>query len=203
MARGSMTDSDLAALLDGQINAAIDYDTSDLSSRRELAIKYYEGEVDVAAEKGRSSVVSRDVADTHGLIMPGLKRIFFGSDNIVKYEATKPGQEQFAQQATDYVNYIVMRECDGYRNLGNAMHDGVLLGNGMMKHWWDGTPEYTTEEFTGIDDAAYQKLFLKDDGTPDPDVEELEHTAYLAGEEPEALDEGDEADEPANDDEPA
>ncbi|MDQ3024674.1 MAG: hypothetical protein M3R04_09895, partial [bacterium] len=145
-----MTEHDLSALCDGHINDAKSYDSSDLSGRREKALRYYEGDVsqDIPAQPGRSSVVSRDLADKHGEILPGLKRVFFGSDNIALYEPQKPQDEDFAKQATDYINYVVLRECDGIRHLTYAMSDGVLLGNGALKHYWDPTVEYTTESFT-------------------------------------------------------
>jgi hypothetical protein len=188
--RNKMSEDELAALLDGQINDALDYDRSDLSALREKALKYYEGEIDIPSARGRSSVVSRDVSDTHGLIMPGLTRVFLNAEKVVDYQPTRPEFKaatdpktgkptkidlatQKAAQATDLVNYVAMKECDGYRQLRNAMHDGVLLGNGILKHWWDKTPTYTTEDFTGLSDDAYTLLLS------DPDVEEvLEHSEY-------------------------
>jgi flagellar biosynthesis GTPase FlhF len=122
--------------------------------------------------EGRSTVVSRDVSDTHGLILPGLLRIFFASENVVVYEPTRPEHEAYAQQATDLVNYVVMREAEGYRHFRDAMFDGTLLGNGILKHWWDDTPEFTTETFTALSDEDYA-LLLDDD-----EVEEIEHEEY-------------------------
>jgi hypothetical protein len=168
-----MTDDELAALVDGQVNDAKTYESSDLIQLREKALKYYEGEIDIPSAPGRSSVVSRDVADTHGLIMPGLMRVFLATDNIAIYNPRTRADEKFARQATDYVNYVVMRECEGYSQFRSAFHDGLLFGNGVLKHWWDFTPEYSTEEFSGLSDDAYMGLVT------DPDVEEvLEHTEY-------------------------
>jgi hypothetical protein len=168
-----MTDDELAALVDGQVNDAKTYESSDLIQLREKALKYYEGEIDIPSAVGRSSVVSRDVADTHGLIMPGLMRVFLAADNIAIYNPRTRADEKFARQATDYVNYVVMRECEGYSQFRSAFHDGLLFGNGILKHWWDFTPEYSTEEFSGLSDDAYSML------AADPDVEEvLEHTEY-------------------------
>lgn len=168
-----MTDEDLAALVDGQINDAKNYESSDLTQLRERALKFFEGEVDVPAAPGRSSVVSRDVADTHGLILPGLMRVFLATNNIAIYEPKTQADEKFARQATDYVNYVVMQECEGYSAFRSAFHDGLLMGNGILKHWWDETPEYATESFSGLSDDAYAML------VNDPDVEEvIEHTEY-------------------------
>ncbi len=168
-----MTDEELAALVDGQINDAKNYESSDLTQLREKALKYFEGEVDIPAAPGRSSVVSRDVADTHGLILPGLMRVFLATDNIAIYEPKTQADEKFARQATDYVNYVVMKECEGYSQFRSAFHDGLLMGNGILKHWWDQTLEYDTESFSGLSDDAYTML------VNDSDVDEvIEHTEY-------------------------
>jgi hypothetical protein len=168
-----MTEDELAALLDGQIEDAKNYESSDLTQLREKALKFFEGEVDIPSAPGRSSVVSRDMADVHGMILPGLMRVFLATDNIAIYNPETQADEKFAGQATDYVNMVVMRECSGYRQLRSSMHDGLALGNGILKHWWDETPEYTTESFSGLSEDAYTML------ADDPDVEEIiEHTEY-------------------------
>src|SRR5215207_5965192 len=166
--------TELTALLDGQIADARDYDSGDLSAKRIKALEYEEGTmVDVPALKGRSSVVSRDVADTIGLIEPGIIRVMLGADEIVRYEPKRPEHEDIAKQETDYVNHIVMMECDGYRQLKFAIRDGLRHGNGIIKHFWDPTPKYSVERFTGLDDTAYNQLVA------DEEVEEvLEHTEY-------------------------
>lgn len=169
-----MSERDLAALVDGLIGDAIAFDSSDLAQRREMALRYFNGEVpDITAMDGRSSAVSRDVADVHGLIMPGLMRVFLAADNVAIYEPRRPEHEPFAKQATDYVNYVTLRESDGYRQFRAAVSDGLLFGNGILKHWWDPTPEYKAQSFTGLSDDDYTALVADDD------VEEvLEHSEY-------------------------
>jgi hypothetical protein len=181
-----MTEDELAALVCQDIDGVNAF-ASDDASRRDKALEYAEGVMkDVPSKEGYSKVVSRDVADTLGLIKPGLNRVFFGSERIAEYEPTrqqiekdpKTGKdrdlsEDRADQATDYINYVTMKECDGYRHLNSAFHDGLLHGNGIIKHWWDPSKEYSTEEFTGLTQMAYEDLVA------DPEVEEvLEHSEY-------------------------
>ena len=72
-----MNDTELKALLGQEISAARLYDDSTLSSKRSRAIEYFEGKMsDIPALPGRSSVVSRDVADTIGNMLPGIMRVF-------------------------------------------------------------------------------------------------------------------------------
>lgn len=196
MARHSkqMSESRLLAIVDQQISDAKQFAGSDRDTHREWALKFFEGKVDFNAEEGRSKVVSRDVADTHGFILPSLLRVFFASDRVGVYEPTRPhfraveerdedtGEVRtirkdvsgdLADQATDYVNYVLMRECNGYRHIRDAFSDALLLGNGPLKHWWDDTKEYTTESFSNLTEEQYQ-LVASDDA-----IEEIvEHASY-------------------------
>jgi hypothetical protein len=175
----AMDEKELLAQLDGQISDAESYSGSELSAHREAALKYYDGDMskDLPSKVGKSSVVSQDVADTIGWILPSLMRVFLAAEHVGIYEPEKPGDEAGAKQATDYVNYTLLREAEGYQVLRSAMFDGLLVGNGILKHWWDAAPEYCTEEFSGLDDMAYTML------VEDDDVEVVEHSAY-EGDEP-------------------
>jgi hypothetical protein len=171
MARKKMTEEELASLLDGQIADAVSYEEAELSALRDKALAYRDGEMeDVPAESGKSSVVSYDVQDTIAWIKPGLMRIFANSDRVVEFEPKGPGDEEAAQQATDYINYVFQRECNGYKVLLDAFDDSLGLGNGVILHWWDPTPCYETESFSGLSDDAFTEL------VSDDNVEVLEHT---------------------------
>jgi hypothetical protein len=164
MARKRMNDADLKSKLDQQISDSISYDQSELRERRIRAIDYYEGEVrDIESLPGRSSVVSHDVSDTIGWILPALVRIFLSSDHVVVYEPRRPDSEAGAKQATDYVNYVFQSENDGYKILHAALFDGLLFGNGIIKHWWDDTPEYCTETHSNLTEDAFLALMSRGD----------------------------------------
>jgi hypothetical protein len=173
--REPLTDYDLAAIIDEQINDSTRYEESNLAMKRQKAIKYFEGnntlDGDVPYMEGRSSVVSMDLADTHGWIMPSLLRTLAGGDRYVLYRPTRPGAEEPAKQATDYINYVFNTECDGYRVLHNAIFDGLLLGNGVIKHFWDESPKYEVETRVGITETEFIQL------AHDPNVQILQHTA--------------------------
>lgn len=154
-----MTEGQLAAMVRSEIDDAIGYDESDISVRRALALDYYNGDVpDVPAEEGRSKATSHDVADVIGWVLPGLMRTFLGSDRVVEYEPENPNDEPYAQQATDYVNYVFLRECEGYRVLYDGCFEGLLFGNGVIKHWWDRKPKYEVQDYSGLSDEAYTML---------------------------------------------
>lgn len=146
-----MDDDRLKALLSQEISAALTYDDTELSKKRRKALEYYRGEMtDTPAMPGRSSVVSKDLADTIGWMLPGIIRVFTASDRMAIYEPEKPGDEDFAKQATDYANYVFLKDNPGYRIMWDATHDSLLLGNGIVKHWWDKKEECEYTDHTGL-----------------------------------------------------
>jgi hypothetical protein len=158
-----MDDDRLKALLSQEISSALTYDDTELSQKRSKALEYYRGEMsDTPAMPGRSSVVSMDVADTIGWMLPGIIRVFTASDRMAMYEPEKPSDEEFAKQATDYVNYVFMKENPGYRIMWNGTHDSLLQGNGIIKHWWDTKKEFEVTEHSGLTEE--QIAILQQDG---------------------------------------
>lgn len=146
-----MDDDRLKALLSQEISSSLSYDDTELSQKRTKALEYYRGEMtDTPAMAGRSSVVSRDVADTIGWMLPGIIRVFTASDSMAIYEPERPGDEQFAKQATDYANFVFLKDNPGYRIMWDATHDSLLLGNGVVKHWWDDKEECEYSEHSGL-----------------------------------------------------
>lgn len=141
---------ELKALLSDEIRSAITYDATELSDKRSRALEYYRGEMrDTPAMTGRSSVVSRDVADTIGWMLPGIIRVFTAPDRMVDYEPVGTEDEEFAEIASDYANHIFFKDNLGYRILWDSTHDALLQGNGIVKHFWDESEQCTYEVMTG------------------------------------------------------
>lgn len=149
--RSRPSERDIKALVAEEIRSAINYDETELSAKRAKAMEYYRGEMnDTPAMPGRSQVVSRDVADAIGWMLPGVIRVFTASDRMAIYEPVQPRDEAGAQQATDYVEYLFWKENPGYRIMWDATHDSLLLANGIVKHWWDASEECEYSEHSGL-----------------------------------------------------
>lgn len=171
-----VSDSDLLRLIDEEIATGVSFE-NDLAiggeqrkngakGDRETGLEYYDGVMrDLPSEKGRSSVVSRDVADIIDTMLPGLMRVFDGSDRVVVYSPAKPGDEDAAEQASDYVNHVWANDCNGYLVLLTWITDALQVRNGVVKVWWDDTPERKPEGFHGLSDE--QLVLLAED----PEVE--------------------------------
>jgi hypothetical protein len=167
MAEKKMDEAELSAILDGLITDSRSFDRSDLALNREWAIRFYDGECDIPTQEGRSQVVSHDVADALEWILPALLRIFTASELVAIFEPVGPGDEEGAKQATACINHLFLHDCDGYRVIKDAMHDGLLHGNGPVKTWWEGSPEYKIETVRGLQEIEYKALLSE------PDLDEV------------------------------
>jgi hypothetical protein len=162
-----LTEDELKALVEAEMRQSLGYSSSKLSQARQKSMYYYLGMAvgDLAPPEveGRSSVVSTDVRDTIESMMPQLMVTFVGSDTVAEFEATKPGDEQKAEQATEYVNYLFYKKNNGHRIAYTWMKDALLQKNGIVKVWWDTRNEETREEYRGLSEVELTQLMEDDD----------------------------------------
>lgn len=155
-----MTDDEIKGLLQREIKAARSNDDTELAANRRKALEYYHGDMskDMPAEKGRSSVVSRDVADTVGWMLPQIMRVFCASDRIAVAEPVGEEDEDQAQEATEGLNHIFWKDNPGYKILRDATWDALVLKNAVLKVYNDDTPEYSTSFHSGLLDNDIAQL---------------------------------------------
>lgn len=169
-----ISETELKALVAEEIRAAVTFNDTEMSENRVRALEYIRGEMnDTPSQVGRSSVVSRDVADTISWIVPGIIRVFSASDRMAEFEPEKPNDEAGAKQATDYINYVFWKDNPGYRVLWDSTSDALSLGNGVIKHWWDDAEECEYSEHSGL--TAEQIALMQQD-------QDVEITAQKQGE---------------------
>ena len=155
-------DSDLASIVADEIASARAYYGTEVDGKRSLALEYVQGYMrDIKTLPNRSTMVSRDVADTIAWMHPGIIRVFTSSDNVVEYEATKPGSEQWANDATDFMNYDFMRNNQGYRLFYNATWDALTLDMGVVSSEW---VDVTTKKKTLKRQTLEQIAMLEEEG---------------------------------------
>ena len=124
--------------------------SAEQSDDRRCALEYYEGFMnDMETEEGRSSMVSKDLRANVRKLMPSVMRTLFGSDKLVEYEEAGPGQQEQAQQATDYVNKVIIPKCGAEDALFDAVFDAMLLRTGILKWYAVEDPQSMVYEYTG------------------------------------------------------
>ena len=129
--------SDLSAIVSTELDSARAYSRSEIAGQREMALNYARGVMpDIQTLPNRSRLVSRDLSDTASWIIPGVVRVFCSSDQMVQYEGRKPGSEQWARDASEFMNYDFMRNNDGYRIIYNSTWDAIHLKNAVVSSEW-------------------------------------------------------------------
>ena len=166
-----MTQAELNQHLEQEINSSLGFSDSKLTQQRTDAMDRYYGKKYGNEQEGRSQIVTRDVADVIEWIMPSLMKIFTGGDKVVQFEPQGPEDVQMAKHATDYVNYVIMRQNPGFNIIYSWFKDALLQKNGIVKHYWDDTTETTREEYKNLTEEEFTALLIDDE------IEVKEHTA--------------------------
>ena len=168
-----ITDDKLRGIINSEINNAIGFMGSNLTSQRKKSMEYYMGEKLGTEIDGRSQVVSTDVADTIETILPNLLRIFTASDQVVKCEPVKSEDVPLADQATNYINYIFNKDNPGFTILYTWFKDALVEKNGIVKVYWDDSTSVEQETYENLNDQEYQLLL------DDENVEIVEEESFL------------------------
>jgi hypothetical protein len=174
--RDAMDDVEIRQITDKYIQEAQTFCFDQLGEERNRAMSYYLGlpEDDLAppAIPDRSAVVSTDVSDTIEWMLPALMNIFTAGPSVVEFVPRKEGDEDQAEQATEYLNYVFYQQNPGWSELYTWFKDALIQKVGVMKVWWDDAPEQVTEFYRGLNEDQLTEL-LEDDS-----IEPIEHTAY-------------------------
>lgn len=121
-----LANDDLIALLRKEEEAASGYQDAALSAVREEALAYYDRQPYGDEQEGASSIVTSEFADVVESLMPGLMRVFTGSDDLAKFAPMAPGQEKWAKEASEYVPHVLMRQNDGFRVISSLLKDALM-----------------------------------------------------------------------------
>jgi hypothetical protein len=153
-----MEEATLASIVSAEIEDATSFIDSDIGPQRAGAVDRYFGRPYGDEDEGRSQVVSRDVHDTINAILPSLMRVFFGSENVVEFAPEGEEDVETAEQATDYINYIVTVDNDGFEVFLAAIKNALREKVGFIKWWWDDSVTVTTTKYTGLDEMALTQI---------------------------------------------
>jgi hypothetical protein len=129
----AMTDDDVQGIAKDALDSAISFVESEIAEDRIKSQRYFEGEVDIGQEDGRSKIVATKVRDTIRAIKPSLMRVFLSSENPVEFVPTSQKDVLSAEQATKYAHWK-FQQLDGYRLLNDAIHDALVKKNRCIKN---------------------------------------------------------------------
>lgn len=165
--REAMTEEDLQSVIQARLTDCLNGDeASTFVEARLLAQQYYRGDAVgrlVAPSPGRSSVVSRDSAESIDSLMPGLMKIFVGSDKTGVFEPTRPEEQDGADQATDLVNWVWLVKNPGALIFHDWAKDALQFRLGIVKVWWQVEEKRRREAYYGLTEDELLALEIDDD----------------------------------------
>ena len=163
-----MDDYQLGSIVSGEITDALNHFDSEYTEERLRALDFYLGEPLGNEVEGRSAVVATEVADTVEAIMPNLMRVFTANDKYVRFAPRTAEDVEAAEQASNYVNYVINQRNDGYKLLHTFFKDALLFRMGVIKFFWEEKEQVDEEEYSGLSEEELVMLMN------DPDVEIVE-----------------------------
>ena len=158
-----MDEFQLNSILTSEIRDSLNHFDSEYSQERIRAMDFYLGEPMGNEVEGRSQVVSTEVSDTIEAIMPNLMRVFTANDQYVRFNARTAEDVERAEQISDYVNYIINHDNEGYKLLYNWFKDALLFRLGVVKYYYDEQESVTEEEYENLNEVELAALMANPD----------------------------------------
>lgn len=146
-----MNNYSMKSLIESEIDGAIGYLDSETTEQRRQALSAYLRDPYGNEVEGRSQIVTGEVAEVIDGALPQLMRVFSGEE-VVRFEPVSPGDEEAAKQATEYCNWVLNRDNDGFLILRNWFFDALLQKVGVVKTYWDKRVDIHKETYRDLTD---------------------------------------------------
>lgn len=167
-----LSDAQILAAISAAEETALGSVSGAVSADRADAVDRYYGKAYGDEVPGRSSVVSRDVADVvEGVVANVVKPILSG-DSVVQFTPQGPEDEAAAQQEGDYCHDVAFNRNNGFVWVVSAVKDALLTRVGYVKADWEVRSDQNVETYDGLSDDELNMLVSEDE------VEVLEHSEY-------------------------
>jgi hypothetical protein len=148
------SNDELVAILNQEIAQSTGGTTGNgvLQQNRQTAADYYLGSLPASSGiAGRSGVVSTDVRDAIQAVMAQMMPLFAG-EYPCEFEPERAGDERQAELETQAVARMLDNN-QAYWSMYSAIHDALLMKNGIIKVWCEDYEYSTTAKFRGGDAA--------------------------------------------------
>jgi hypothetical protein len=152
-----LAEDEIGGIVSQAIADAIDFIGSEIAERRMKSQLYFNGEVDIGEEVGRSTMVSTKCRDTVRAVKPSIQRVFMTSDRPVEFIPQGPEDVASMEQASTYAA-AKFRQSNGYQILRDVTHDALVNITGFTKAYWSEYDQAKIFNFDDLDDAQYQAI---------------------------------------------
>lgn len=157
-----MSEEEVEGALGAAIDDAVAYADDELAPDRLLALQFYRGDAFGNEEEGRSQVVMTEVRDVILSMMPSLMRIFTASERPVEFAPRRAENIPYAEQATDYIEYVFTVDNPGFSLIFSAIKDALLLKTGVLMWGTKVTSEVREEEYPSISPEELTMMLADD-----------------------------------------
>lgn len=175
-----LTDSELIALLEGDLRAGCRYADTKLKDERRRVDGYYNGKLPAPAHAGNSKYVSTDVFDTVESAKATLLETFSAHDDIVQFAPRGADDTEVAKIATAYTKHVIFDQNPGTEIFAEIIHGGLTHRNSLAKVYWEQSFEETDEAFEQLAEDELDEI-LADDTVVDIGELEVDELGFFSG----------------------
>ena len=151
----------IEAIVQNAVEEAVEFVEAELRDERIKAQHYYDGQVYIGHEDGRSKVVATKVRDVVRAVKPSLMRVFLSTSRPVEYVPRRPDQTAHAEQATAFMHHEFER-LNGHKILGDAFHDALVKKQGIIKAYYKNYPHAEIYTYSDLNDDELTMLASED-----------------------------------------
>ena len=148
----------LKSIIQSEIDNAIGFLETETTQQRTDALSFYLRQPLGNEIEGKSSIVTGEVAEAVDGALPPLVRIFSSSDEVVRFDPRGPQDEAGAKQATEYCNWVFMRDNAGLIIMHDWFKDALLQKVGVVKAYWEDKEDVTKEKYRDLSDDELAML---------------------------------------------
>ncbi len=164
-----LTRTEVVAEVEREIIDSIGAYGSAIHEQRRLNIRRYYGKPFGNEVEGQSAAQVMTVADTIEWMQPSVMKAIFGStSNIWDFQPTRPGTEEWADQASDAVNHVFLQECQGFSKMMDFTKTAALEKRGYLAVYYVEKVEPQRETYRGLSEQMLGVI------SSDPNMELLE-----------------------------
>lgn len=147
-----MTDDDVIKVLRNHRKDSFGANDKQLTRDRAEAMDRYHGRPYGDEEEGFSQFVTKDLAENVDWAMPTIMRPFIQSGTLAEFKPDSEDDEEQVQVESDYTNYVIMEDNDGFISLHDVVKDALILRNGYFNHEFEELDEVYIREWSNLSD---------------------------------------------------
>jgi hypothetical protein len=163
-----MNDDQIQSLVKNAVDEARAWVDAEIQPDRVVAQNYFDGNVDFAAESGRSKIVATKCQDTIRALKPSIMRTFLQT-KAVEFLPRGDDDVMNAEHATEYV-HMKLEQNNFYQIFGDMFHDAAVKKTGVSKAYYEETERTEIHDYSNLSAEEFTFIVMQDN------VEVVEHT---------------------------